>query len=198
MPSTHEIHRRALSAAIAVVGRHRHRAGVAAMAAVLGGGLACLPEPDDIGESAETASEATSEHTATTIEDTALSDATGMTESGDDTGAMTDTGTGTGTGGEGSTSTDGTGETADSSTGEGTTSSTSSTSSTSTGEDSSSSSSSSSTEGESGLSDCKNGDGETDWECCEAQGWEPAEHCTPWGPPAPPRFVHRAPLPRLV
>lgn len=193
MSSTHEIHRRALSAAIAVVGRHRHRAGVAAMAAVLGSGLACLPDKDDLGESTETASEATTEDSESTIDDTALSDATGMTDTEADTESMTGTGTGTGTGGEGSTGTDGTG---DSATGEG---SSSSTSSTSTGDDSSSSSSSSSTTaGETGLSDCKDGDGNTDWECCEAQDWEPAEHCTPWGPPAPPRFIQRDPLPRLV
>ncbi|MCA9663444.1 MAG: hypothetical protein KC486_34255, partial [Myxococcales bacterium] len=42
------------------------------------------------------------------------------------------------------------------------------------------------TEGE--LSDCIDEDGNTDWDCCAAQDWQPPEHCTPWGPPAPPRF----------
>jgi len=38
-----------------------------------------------------------------------------------------------------------------------------------------------------GLSDCKNELGEVDWECCAEQDWQPVSHCTPWGPPAPPR-----------
>ncbi len=196
MSSTHEIHRRALSAAIAVIGRHRHRAGVAAMGAVLSGSLACVPDPDDVGSS-ETASEATTMG-ATTIDDTALSDATGMTDTNADTDAMT---TGSGTAGEGSTGGEGTGESSDGSTGDGTTSTSTTDDSTTddpTTGDSTTGDPTTSTGGETGLSDCKDGDGETDWECCADQNWEPAEHCTPWGPPAPPRFTRRAPLPRLV
>ena len=55
-----DIHRRALAAAMAVVGRHRHAAGVAAMSVALSGS-ACLPDKEDLGSSSEvtSASEAT-------------------------------------------------------------------------------------------------------------------------------------------
>ena len=39
-----------------------------------------------------------------------------------------------------------------------------------------------------GLVSCVLPDGQMDWQCCEAQGWEPSPQCTPWGPPAPPAY----------
>ena len=39
-----------------------------------------------------------------------------------------------------------------------------------------------------GLVTCQNGDETMDWECCEAQQWQPTPQCTPWGPPAPPEY----------
>lgn len=46
-----------------------------------------------------------------------------------------------------------------------------------------------------GLQSCQNPDGSMDWACCEAQNWQPTPQCTPWGPPAPPRFDGRRRLP---
>jgi len=37
---------------------------------------------------------------------------------------------------------------------------------------------------------CQLPDDTTDLACCKAHGWFETEHCTPWGPPVPPRMVH--------
>ncbi|MCA9637630.1 MAG: hypothetical protein KC420_16505 [Myxococcales bacterium] len=184
-----EIHRMALAAATGVVGRHRHRVGAAAIGLVLGGagatGCVIVKVPGDQGSASEASSEG-SEATGSSglTSSGALSDATGMGGSSGEATTSASTGTG-----EGSTSTDATGS------GDATTGSSSS------GGDSDASSGSGSgtgTDSDGELDTCIDENGEVDWVCCEAQNWQPPEHCTPWGPPAPPRMVRAPARGRLV
>ncbi len=175
MKTTIEIQRMALAAATAVVGRRRHRAGVAAMGLLLSSGaLAC----GTLGGGEVTASESSGEVSevtgegSTSLSTTTLADAGGTSEGSSEGGELT-----------GSTSASGS-SSAGESTGDPTVGE-------STGEPAG-------TDTGPMLEDCVLASGEVDWECCEAQGWEPAEHCTPWGPPAPPRFDRARMQGRLV
>lgn len=161
---------RALAAAAGLVGRPHLRAGLAltlsfACGPVLGG-----PEP--AATDAPTLSEATLSEAASTLAPDSGSGGTSGETSGVTTGVTTGGTTGTasdsGTGGATLLTDAGTtlASTGGSDTGD------------STGGDSST--------GE--LDDCvlDRRTMEVDWACCEAQDWQPAPQCTPWGPPAPP------------
>ncbi|MBL9105885.1 MAG: hypothetical protein JNL82_33495 [Myxococcales bacterium] len=169
--------RKALSAAAGVVGRPHLRAGLLLTLAV-----ACGPaDPGDAADddtgpgpadsSSSTSQDPTTGHASTTSSGsghatTSSADDTGSSTSGASSGELTTSGgtllTDAGTTG----ATDGT------DTGDLTTSGSGSTGDAgSTG----------------GLDDCVDPRTlEVDWVCCEAQNWEPAPQCTPWGPPAPP------------
>lgn len=176
MNSTKEIHRMALAAATAVVGRQRHRAGVAAMGLLLGGGVAgcgtLAPGQtsgcESTGELCESTGMPTGEGSTSLSPATTSSEASGTSEGSSDGGVLT----GSTSWAQASTSSGSSG------TGEGTDDPTGEPDPTATGTDTGSV-----------LEDCIDSSGEVDWVCCEAQNWEPAEHCTPWGPPAPPRFT---------
>lgn len=177
MKSTSEIHRRALAAATAVIGRPRHRAGVVAVGLWLGGGAtACGTLDEGLEPETVTASEGGGQGSETT-------------DDGSTTLATSTLGEPGGSGG----STD------DGSLGESTSwAEASSTGSSDSGEESGSMADSTGVETGPGLDDCIDSTGEVDWVCCEEQQWQPAEHCTPWGPPAPPRLRRRAERGRLV
>lgn len=172
--SPHQI--RALSAAAGVVGRPHLRAGLLLTLAV-----ACGPAdpgdadddtgPGPAGSSSSTSQDPTTGHASTTSSGsghatTSSADDTGSSTSGASTGELTTSG--------GTLLTDAgtTGATDATDTGDLTTSGSGSTGDAgSTG----------------GLDDCVDPRTlEIDWACCEAQNWEPAPQCTPWGPPAPP------------
>lgn len=171
------VQRRALAATAGVVGRPRLRASLA-----LGLAVACGPlaDPGDPGAS-EGATASTSS--------TGPSSSTGSGP-GSSTGAPALT-TGEGTSGTGMDggSTGDVGTTTGTTTGDGTTLLTdASTSLATTGEDETGTGDGTGGTGTTGmLEDCADPrTGEVDWDCCEAQNWEPFPQCTPWGPPAPP------------
>ena len=166
---------RALATAAGLVGRPRLRSGLALTLA-----FACGPAPEDVGpgEGGETTLVDVGSTLAPTTEP-ASSGSTGERTSTTGTGELTST---TGTGSSG----DFTG-----SSGDGTTLLTDATTivDETTGTDTGDSTGVSTGTGETGeLDDCviDRTTMEVDWACCEAQRWQPAPQCTPWGPPAPP------------
>ncbi len=186
MTHANEIHHRALAAATAVVGRERHRLGAAALALLLAAGpLACVLDKSDGADTsatADTGSSGSSGSTAPALTDPstgALSDAT-TSDTTADTHDTTLATTGT------STTLDTAPDTTLATTGTGTATGTT---------DDSTTAAPDTTTGD--LDECMGPDGRVDWVCCEAQGWQPAPQCTPWGPPAPPRFDARARRGRL-
>lgn len=164
---------RALAAAAGLVGRPRLRAGL-----LLTIVAACAPDKVDLdGDPVDSAADASGEASTVASASEGGTSSSGAATTGL-TGGMTTGGTllteattlatsgGEGTDGGASTGNGG-------STGNG--------ESTGTGE------STGSEESTGGLGDCVDPrTGEIDWVCCEAQNWEPAPQCTPWGPPAPP------------
>ena len=162
----HDHQQRALAAAAGLVGRPRLRAGLALTLAFACGPLPAGDDPDEGG-------------------DTGLTDAASTLAP--TTGAPTSTGLDdTGTGDAASTG--------DASTGLATTGGTlltdaSTTLATDTGDTTTADTTTGATTGSTGeLDDCvlDHWNMLMDWACCEAQNWEPAPQCTPWGPPAPP------------
>lgn len=164
-------HIRALAAAAGLVGRPRLRAGLLLTLAagchleIVDSGGATVDLGSTMGPESTGAIDPSTGHLTTTVTstgDASTSSATTLDDTGGGT-LLTDATT------FASTST-GDGSTGDASTGGDSTSDTGG-SSGSTGD----------------LSDCVDPrSGRTDWDCCEAQNWEPHPQCTPWGPPAPP------------
>jgi hypothetical protein len=160
-------HIRALAAAAGLVGRPRLRAGLLLTLAA-----GCNLEVVDPGGATADAGS------------TAAPDSTGALDPS--TGVLTTIDASTG----GATSTDSTTSSATTleSTGGGTLLTDATTfASTGTGDESTGGDTGDSSGSTGGLGDCVDPrSGMTDWECCEAQGWQPHPQCTPWGPPAPP------------
>lgn len=165
------VQRRALAATAGLVGRPHLRAGLALSLAVACGPLAAPGDPG--GSEGATASDAsTGSGPGSSTGAPALTTGDGTSGTGMDGSSTGDFGTTTGT-----------------TTGDGATLLTdASTSQATTGEDETGTGEGTGGTGTTGMvEDCADPrTGEVDWDCCEAQNWEPFPQCTPWGPPAPP------------